>query len=414
MAPRTVVDDAARWIRPAAVQEPAALDEQEEDEKNSDSGTRLESDAQPILHEGHVSVQLSGMPIIKRSSTKLTELSGLPSISQRSRSCFSLVSSVPSVLAPMPGKRPASDVLEPQGLLENHYKITKSLGKGSYGEVYQVRHRSSGELRALKTIPFEKLDDPGGFKTELDVARQLEHPYIVHLHEVFQTGDCVHLVMELCSGGTLAGMMSSAHATAEATAGKGARARFPDDLIGRFMWQMLSAVAYLHHHRIIHRDIKPDNYLIKVLSKELFLKLADFGLACNFKRGRPTRDVLGTPCFVAPEVLTGSYDERCDIWSIGVVCHVLCTGYHPFSARKGDTAKEVLDRVQKGLPEELPECAWSMCSAEAREHVSKLMTRDPELRPRAKHLCASSTWLQRHDQPTSVLEPSSKSCCVVS
>lgn len=413
MAPRTVVEDAARWMRPAAVHEPAEFDEQEDDEECSSSSTRLEKDTQLTLQERQISVQLSEASI-QRSNTKLTEFSGLPSISRRSRSCFSLASSVPSVLAPMPGKRPAGAVLEPQGLLENHYKITKALGKGSYGEVFRVRHRSSGELRALKTIPLNKLEDPGAFKTELDVARQLEHPYIVQLHEVFQTGDCVHLVMELCSGGTLAGMMTSAHASAEAAAGKGARARFPDDLIGRFMWQMLSGVAYLHHHRIVHRDIKPENYLIQVLQKELFLKLADFGLACSFKRGRPVRDVLGTPCFVAPEVLTGSYDERCDIWSIGVVCHVLCTGYHPFSATKGDTAKAVLTRIKKGQTEELPESAWSMCSAEARQHVSNLMTRDPEFRPRAKQLCATSTWLQRHDQPLRKLESGGNSCCVVS
>ncbi|CAJ1416338.1 unnamed protein product [Effrenium voratum] len=107
---------------------------------------------------------------------------------------------------------------------------------------------------------------------------------------------------------------------------------------------MLSAIAYLHHHRIIHRDIKPENYLVQKQRGVMFLKLADFGLACHFKKGRPMKEILGTPCYVAPEVLLGRYDERCDVWSVGVVSFVLCTGHHPFAYGKSDTAKAVAGR----------------------------------------------------------------------
>eukprot|EP00931_Biecheleriopsis_adriatica_P102545 TRINITY_DN7749_c0_g1_i1.p1 TRINITY_DN7749_c0_g1~~TRINITY_DN7749_c0_g1_i1.p1 ORF type:complete len:398 (+),score=79.36 TRINITY_DN7749_c0_g1_i1:129-1322(+) len=338
---------------------------------------------------------------------------GLPSLSRRSRSSISLVSSVPSALSPMPGIRNACSVREFEGLLENHYTVSKTLGKGAYGVVYEVVQRKTGELRALKSISFEKLEDPGAFKDELAIARQLDHPYIVRLYEVFQTGECVHLVMELCSNGTLSKMLADANnAAIKATGRSTARARLPNDLIGKFMWQMLSGIAYLHHHRIIHRDVKPENYLVQTKSPNIFLKLADFGLACFFKKGRPLKDILGTPCYVAPEVLCGRYDERCDIWSIGVVCFVLCIGHHPFARSKGDTAKVVLKRIRD---KEIAygEDDWESICPEAKRHTLQMMEWDAEKRPRAKQIISGSTWLRGHEVPYRGT-PVKNSCCVVS
>mmetsp|Transcript_68155 Transcript_68155/g.160421 ORF Transcript_68155/g.160421 Transcript_68155/m.160421 type:complete len:394 (+) Transcript_68155:152-1333(+) len=343
-----------------------------------------------------------------------SHLSGLPTLSRRSRSHVSVESSVPSVLAPMPPTRSLTSVPETQGLLENHYKTTKELGKGSYGVVYCVRHRRTGSLRALKSIPFDKLEDPSHFKDELEIARQLNHPYIVKLYEVFQTGECVHLVMELCESGTLAEMLASANAAAVKAAGRGARAKLPVDRTGKFMWQMLSGIAYLHHHRIIHRDIKPENYLVQSKDDETSLKLADFGLACSFKKGRPLKDILGTPCYVAPEVLNGRYDERCDVWSVGVVSFVLCTGHHPFAYGKGDTAKVVLQRIRSNQMDPA-DIHWDESRKEAKELVFQMLTRDCEQRPSAKKLLSKSSWLRQFDQPERLDEPAPRnSCCVVS
>eukprot|EP00435_Cladocopium_sp_Y103_P054025 s490_g17.t1 len=178
---------------------------------------------------------------------------------------------------------------------------------------------------------------------------------------------------------------------------------------------MLCGVCYLHHHRIIHRDIKPENYLVQRKGELMLLKLADFGLACNFKKGRPLKEMLGTPCYV----LLGRYDERCDVWSIGVVSFVLCTGHHPFAFSNADTAKVVLQRIKanemdardwqvscecplnkRDVPQnENTDAQWNEVHDEARDLVFKMMQRDPEERPRAKRILAGSTWLQQFDIP---------------
>mmetsp|Transcript_69634 Transcript_69634/g.166159 ORF Transcript_69634/g.166159 Transcript_69634/m.166159 type:complete len:396 (+) Transcript_69634:147-1334(+) len=378
-------------------------------------GDTRESEAGADHTKLHESLLVDATHDGKRTQQKHhSHLSGLPTLSRRSRSHVSVVSSVPSVLAPMPPVRSLNSVPETQGLLENHYVTTKELGKGSYGVVYCVRHRRTGLLRALKSIPFDKLEDPSHFKDELEIARQLNHPYIVKLYEVFQTGECVHLVMELCGGGSLAEMLASANAAAVKAAGRGSRAKLPVEKTGRFMWQMLAGIAYLHHHRIIHRDIKPENYLVQHRGEHTTLKLADFGLACSFKKGRPLKDILGTPCYVAPEVLNARYDERCDVWSVGVVSFVLCTGHHPFAYGKGDKAKVVLERIRFNHMDPA-EAHWDDSRKEAKELVFEMLTRDPEQRPSAKKLLAKSLWLQQFDVPERPEEPAAnKGCCVVS
>merc|ERR1719265_356308 len=125
--------------------------------------------------------------------------------------------------------------------------------------------------------------------------------------------------MEFCAGGDLYKMIKG-------------RVLFKlgSEAVAVYLWQMLSGIAYLHHHQFVHRDIKAENYMLKDNSRDARLKLMDFGLSCRFEKGQMMTAILGTAYCMAPEVLEGSYNELCDIWSIGVTTYYMSVGYPPF------------------------------------------------------------------------------------
>merc|ERR1719350_736791 len=108
------------------------------------------------------------------------------------------------------------------------------------------------------------------------------------------------------------------------------RSGFPASVVVPLLWQMLGGLMFLHHHRFIHRDIKPDNYLLESDEIGAPLKLVDFGFMCRIKRSEKLSRVVGTVSFLAPEVIGESYDQRADVWSLGVTAFLLCTQQLPF------------------------------------------------------------------------------------
>lgn len=285
------------------------------------------------------------------------------------------------MLEPMPETRSVNSVPTLGGEVIDSYMAVKQLGRGAFGVVMAVKSRSNGQLFALKSVPLSRVKDVKHFELELSITKMLNHPNIVRLFQIYREKDQMHLVMEICAGGTLSGILAKTPC-------------LPEDRLGPFLWQMLCGAAYLHHHRIIHRDIKPDNYLVHTQQGRQLLKLADFGLACNFKKGVPVKDILGTPSYVAPEVLAGAYNEKCDIWSLGVVSFVMCCGRHPFTLTERDTAKEVLRRIRRKTME-VHEADWESVAAEAKALVFQMLTWEPLPRPSAKQLVAENLWLRR-------------------
>ena len=107
------------------------------------------------------------------------------------------------------------------------------------------------------------------------------------------------------------------------------------------MRQMLSAIKHLHIHGIVHRDLKPENFLLASDESDSEIKLIDFGLSKRFTN-KHMHTVVGTPFYVAPEVLKGDYDNQCDIWSLGVILFILLCGYPPF---EGNSNKEIFNHI---------------------------------------------------------------------
>lgn len=108
---------------------------------------------------------------------------------------------------------------------------------------------------------------------------------------------------------------------------------------------MLSAINYCHHNKIVHRDLKPENLLLESQAEDAPIKIIDFGTSQFFRTNKKMHKRYGTPYYIAPEVISRSYNEKCDVWSCGVILYILLCGYPPFA---GNNDEEIMERVSRG------------------------------------------------------------------
>ncbi|XP_041969502.1 cyclin-dependent kinase-like 4 isoform X4 [Aricia agestis] len=190
--------------------------------------------------------------------------------------------------------------------MERYEKLAK-LGEGSYGLVYKCRNRDTGEIVAIKKF-VENEDDPLIRKIalrEIRMLKNLKHPNLVNLIEVFRRKRKLHLVFEYCDHTVL-------HELEKYPSG------CPELLSKQIIWQTLQGVAYCHRHNCIHRDVKPENIL---LTGDGVVKLCDFGFARMISPGESYTDYVATRWYRAPELLVGDtmYSTPVDVWAIGCV-----------------------------------------------------------------------------------------------
>lgn len=250
--------------------------------------------------------------------------------------------------------------------INNHYSIEKKkLGEGSYGTVSKGKCKQTGAIRAVKSISKAHMKDAEKFKREIQIMKQMDHPYIIKLYETFDDHKNIYLILELCSGGELFDRIIEA-------------GHFTEKQAAHLMMQTLSGIYYCHQIGICHRDIKPENFLFynKDPIEKSTLKIIDFGLSCSFTPGQVLKTKAGTPYYVAPQVLEGKYDQACDLWSCGVIMFVLLCGYPPFH---GDTDNEVLRKVRAANLVFDP-VDWEAVSSDAKELIKKLLKKDPKER----------------------------------
>ncbi|KAF8791023.1 cyclin-dependent kinase-like 4 isoform X1 [Argiope bruennichi] len=198
-------------------------------------------------------------------------------------------------------------------MMEKYEKLAK-IGEGSYGVVFKCRNRENGQIIAVKKY-VETEDDPLIKKIalrEIRMLKQLKHPNLVNLIEVFRRKRKLHLVFEYCEHTVLD--ILEKHP-------KGV----PDNLTKRIIWQTLQAVNFCHEHNCIHRDVKPENILI---TKDGIVKLCDFGFARTLSPGENYTDYVATRWYRAPELLVGEtqYGPAVDVWAIGCVTAELMRG----------------------------------------------------------------------------------------
>lgn len=210
-----------------------------------------------------------------------------------------------------------------------------------------------------------------------------DHPNIVRLEEVYESHSEIYLVQEVCKGGELFDRLDEQPDY-----------HYTEAQCARLVKQMLSSVRYIHLKGIIHRDLKLENFLFSDVDPDSELKMIDFGLSKHFTFGEVHHEAVGTPYTVAPEVIRGSYDERCDVWAIGVITYLLLSGEPPFGGCGGpETLMQVRDNILRGDFEFEPEEIWGTVSNDAKDFIRSLLVIDPMQRPTARQ-AQESKWLK--------------------
>lgn len=268
----------------------------------------------------------------------------------------------------MSQKKPV--VLKKQWFVQSHtdsildyYDIVKELGSGAYGKVILGVCKTSGVERAIKIVQKDRVQDYETFLNEVSILRELDHPHIVRIVESFETDRLCFFVMDYCSGGELFQRISKNKRLTEVEAASIIR-------------RLFSAVAYCHSHGVCHRDLKPENCLFVDNSPESEIKLIDFGLAQNFTEDEVMHSLNGTPYYIAPEVLTGSYTHVVDCWSLGVILYIMLSGTPPFG---GKNNQEILMNVYGGAFTFRPR-AFQEVSNAAKDLIARLLVKEPTLR----------------------------------
>ena len=251
--------------------------------------------------------------------------------------------------------------------LKEHYEVVKQLGKGGYGKVYQVRNKKTGDLFACKKLSKLDINNLPKFEREINILMKTDHPNIIKLYEVFETKNSLYLIMEECHGGELFDRILEHIENEE---------MYTEKEAAEIIKQVMSAVEYCHNNDICHRDLKPENLLLlkKGNEKNNPIKVIDFGLSQTLNIKKILSSKVGTAYYVSPEILAGKYNEKCDIWSVGVILYVLLSGDPPFN---GPSDGVIYSKIKK-MKFTFPPNKWDSISKEAKDLLSHMLAPEKE------------------------------------
>ena len=272
--------------------------------------------------------------------------------------------------------------------IRNFYRFKGFLGEGHFGSVrsaFKRKEYSQHKVFAVKSISLKKLSEKEyrDLILEVKILSSLEHPHIVKFYETYHDNKYFHIVIELCRGNNLYMRL------------KKLKGRMKEEHVKIIVLKILHAINYCHSKGIVHRDLKPENIVFESPSSynndynenneeenndnDFNIKICDFGLSALKKSTDKLHTILGTPYYMAPEVLKGDYNEKCDIWSIAAITYYLITGTEPF---KGDTSNQIFSRILYTEPDYSPTKFWNT-SENLLDFLKKCFSKDPGVRPTA-------------------------------
>ena len=252
-------------------------------------------------------------------------------------------------------------VQQQKGNPSDKYIRGKKIGNGTFGSVYESKNIIFNNTVAMKIIPKDYHMDNLLIKNEIDILKKLSHPNIVRIYEFYESKNCFYIINEFCPEGELYNYINNSTLT--------------EQQLSVIFYQVFSGLKYLHENNILHRDLKPENILISKKEIDLqdnaeyfWIQIIDFGTAKIFENDKNENLVVGSPYYIAPEVLNKNYNEKCDTWSVGVILYMFLVGKPPFNGK--DNAEIVNSIRTQNYDENNP----------------KLLTRSEEVRDLIKHL----------------------------
>jgi calcium-dependent protein kinase len=270
------------------------------------------------------------------------------------------------------------------------YELKEVIGGGNFGTVrigmkktndddYYKGNGNKNENKnkikyAIKSIEMSilKEKDLDSLMKEVDILSNLDHPNIIKFIETFQDNLYFHIVMELCTGKELIDKIIESK-----------NGYLSELKTKEIIYKVLSAINYCHKKGITHRDIKPENILFENEESDSDIKIIDFGLSRKYSIDQKMTTILGTPYYVAPEVLKGEYDEKCDIWSIGAITFIMLYGTPPFT---GVSNNEIFyNIINKEISFEKIRFKEIKISDEGKKFMLDCMQKNPEKRPNAEN-----------------------------
>ncbi|XWS39667.1 hypothetical protein CRYUN_Cryun18bG0074600 [Craigia yunnanensis] len=227
------------------------------------------------------------------------------------------------------------------------YTLGRKLGQGQFGTTYLCTEISTGIEYACKSISKRKLiskEDVEDVRREIQIMHHLAgHKNIVTIKGSYEDSLYVHIVMELCSGGELFDRIIQ-------------RGHYSERKAAELTKIIVGVVEACHSLGVMHRDLKPENFLLINKDDDFSLKAIDFGLSVFFKPGGVFTEVVGSPYYVAPEVLLKHYGPEADVWTAGVILYILLSGVPPFWADPwpiiSDSAKDLIRKMLCSRPSE--------------------------------------------------------------
>lgn len=261
----------------------------------------------------------------------------------------------------------------PKGEVVEKYVKGRFLGKGGFAKCYEFTTVESKKIYAAKIICKASLTKNRAkqkLMSEIKIHRSLHHAHIVGFQHFFEDNENVYILLEMCTNQTLNELIRR-------------RKRLTELEVQCYLQQILSALKYLHNHRVIHRDLKLGNLF---LSEKMEIKIGDFGLATKLEYdGERKRTICGTPNYIAPEILEGKngHSYEVDTWSLGVIIYTLLIGKPPFETSDVKTTYRRIRMNAYSFPDHV------QISSQAKSLITKILNSDPAKRPSLDAILAS-------------------------